>query len=59
MMEPGGRQWRFVGFLEPPKQISHFDADMIRSFDLSRDGKQLVIERDTMVGDVYLIQDVR
>ena len=44
---------------ELPKQITHFNSDLIRSFDLSRDGKQLVMERGTTHGDVVLIHDVR
>ena len=44
---------------EPPKQITHFNSDLIRSFDLSRDGKQLVMNRGTASRDVVLIRDVR
>jgi len=44
---------------EPPKQITHFNSDLIRSFDLSRDGKQLLMERATSHGDVVLIRDVK
>jgi eukaryotic-like serine/threonine-protein kinase len=44
---------------EPPKQITHFTSDVIRSFDLSRDGKQLVMDRGTVSRDVVLIRDVK
>jgi eukaryotic-like serine/threonine-protein kinase len=44
---------------EPPKQITHFTSELIRSFDLSRDGKQLVMDRGTTNRDVVLIRDVR
>lgn len=43
----------------PPKQITHFNSALIRSFDLSRDGKQLVMNRGTANRDVVLIHDVR
>jgi len=39
-------------------QITHFNNDLMRSFDVSRDGKQLVMERGTTHGDVVLIHDV-
>lgn len=44
---------------EPPKQITHFTSELISSFDLSRDGKQLVMNRGTANRDVVLIRDVR
>jgi eukaryotic-like serine/threonine-protein kinase len=44
---------------EPPKQITHFNSEVIRSFDLSRDGKQLVMNRGTSNRDVVLIRDVK
>jgi Tol biopolymer transport system component len=43
----------------PPKQITHFNDEVIRSFDLSRDGKQLVMNRGTANRDVVLIRDVK
>lgn len=42
-----------------PKQITHFNSELIRSFDLSRDGKQLVMNRGTANRDVVLIRDLR
>jgi hypothetical protein len=42
-----------------PKQIMHFSSDVIRSFALSRDGKQLIIERANTHSDVVLVHDVR
>jgi Tol biopolymer transport system component/predicted Ser/Thr protein kinase len=44
---------------EPPKQITHFNSTLIRSFDLSSDGKQLVMDRGTANRDVVLIRDLR
>jgi eukaryotic-like serine/threonine-protein kinase len=44
---------------EPPKQITHFNSEVIRSFDISRDGKQLVMNRGTANRDVVLIHDLR
>jgi len=46
-------------FGEPPKRITYFNNDVIRSFDLSRDGKQLVTDRGTANRDMLLIWDVR
>jgi hypothetical protein len=43
----------------PPEQVTHFKSELIRRFDLSRDGKQLVIERETVKQDVVLIRDLR
>jgi serine/threonine protein kinase len=44
---------------ESPKQLSHFRNGIIRGFDLSRDGKQLAIERVTESDHVVLIRDVK
>jgi eukaryotic-like serine/threonine-protein kinase len=44
---------------EALNQITHFNSALIRSFDLSRDGKQLVMNRGTANRDVVLIRDVR
>jgi eukaryotic-like serine/threonine-protein kinase len=44
---------------EPPKRITHFTSELIRSFDISRDGKQLVMNRGTANRDVVLIHDVK
>ena len=44
---------------EAGKQITRFNSEMIRSFDLSRDGKRLVMSRGTANRDVVLIRDVR
>jgi eukaryotic-like serine/threonine-protein kinase len=41
------------------KKITHFNSLLIRSFDLSRDGKQLVMDRGTASRDVVLIHDLR
>jgi len=37
--------WRPPLSGEPPKRSTHFNNEVIRSFDLSRDGKQLVMSR--------------
>ena len=43
----------------PPKQVTHFNSDLINSFDLSRDGKRLVMDRLTESSHVILIRDVK
>jgi Tol biopolymer transport system component len=42
-----------------PKQITHFNGLLINSFDLSRDGKELVMSRGTANRDVVLIRDTK
>ena len=42
-----------------PRQITHFKSDFIFAFDLSRDGKKLVMEWGHETSDVVLIRDVR
>jgi eukaryotic-like serine/threonine-protein kinase len=42
-----------------PKQISHFNSERITEFNLSRDGKQLVMTLETAKADVVLIRDLR
>jgi Tol biopolymer transport system component len=42
-----------------PKQITHFNSEVISSFDLSRDGKRIVMGRGTTRQDVLLIRDLR
>ncbi len=42
-----------------PKQITHFNSELISSFDLSPDGKRLVMSRGTRKQDVVLIRDLR
>ncbi len=42
-----------------PKQITHFNSELISGFDLSRDGKRLVMSRGTRKQDVELIRDLR
>ena len=44
---------------EPAKQITHFNSELIRSFDLSRDGNQIVMSRGTANRDVVLIRDLK
>jgi eukaryotic-like serine/threonine-protein kinase len=42
-----------------PKQITHFNNEEIDDFDVSRDGKRLVMSRGTPKQDVVLIRDLR
>jgi Tol biopolymer transport system component len=42
-----------------PKQITHFNTEQIMRFDLSRDGKRIVMRRDTSKLDVVLIRDLK
>ena len=41
------------------KQLTHFTSETIALFDLSKDGKQLAIQRDTSSSHVVLIRDVK
>ena len=41
------------------KQLTHFTSETIPNFDLSKDGKQLAIQRDTSSSHVVLIRDVK
>jgi TolB protein len=40
-----------------PKQLTNFKSDLIFGFDISRDGKSLVLARGTVSNDVVLIAD--
>jgi Tol biopolymer transport system component len=42
-----------------PKQVTNFNSEVIGDFDLSRDGKRLVMSRGTIKADVVLIRDLR
>ena len=42
-----------------PEEVTHFSDEFILTFDLSRDGKRLVIDRGMSMGDVMLMRDVR
>jgi Tol biopolymer transport system component len=42
-----------------PKQFTNFTSDLIFSFDLSRDGKQLALSRGTVTSDVVLISNFK
>jgi len=42
-----------------PTQLTDFKTDLIFSFDLSRDGKQLALSRGTENRDVILINNLR
>jgi Tol biopolymer transport system component len=43
----------------PSRQVTHFDIGSINGYDLSRDGKRLVMDRTTASSRVVLIQDLR
>jgi serine/threonine protein kinase/Tol biopolymer transport system component len=43
----------------PPKQLTDYKIDQIFDFDLSRDGKQLVMARGAVTSDVVLISNFR
>ncbi len=42
-----------------PKQLTNFNSDLIHSFEVSRDGKQLVFSRGTRSSDVVLFSGIR
>ena len=42
-----------------PKQLTHFTSETSSLFDLSKDGKQLAMQRDTSSSNVVLIRDVK
>ena len=42
-----------------PKQVTNFTSDLIFSYDLSRDGKQLVFSRGTNRSDVVLFSGIK
>ena len=42
-----------------PKQVTHFNSEQIWGFDLSRDGKRLVMRRGRTQEDVVLIRNLR
>jgi Tol biopolymer transport system component len=42
-----------------PKQLTSFTSDLIFSFDISRDGKQIALSRGTVSSDVVLISNFR
>jgi Tol biopolymer transport system component len=44
---------------EPAKQFTQFKSDLIFTFDLSRDGKQMVLARGSVSDNVVLILDVK
>jgi len=43
----------------PPKQITNFTIERIRSFDISADGKQITVARGIETSDVVLISGIR
>jgi eukaryotic-like serine/threonine-protein kinase len=42
-----------------PKQLTNFTSDVIHSFDVSRDGTQLVFSRGTQSSDVVLLSGIK
>jgi len=45
--------------LGSPKQITHFNSELMSNFDVSRDGKDLLMNRGTANRDVVLIRDAK
>ncbi|MBC8029242.1 MAG: serine/threonine-protein kinase [Pyrinomonadaceae bacterium] len=43
----------------PARQLTNFKSDLIFAFDLSRDGKQMVLSRGSISSDVVLIADAK
>jgi Tol biopolymer transport system component/tRNA A-37 threonylcarbamoyl transferase component Bud32 len=43
----------------PAKQITHYNGLQIWDFDLSRDGKRLVMDRGASRGDIVMIRDIQ
>ncbi len=43
----------------PPTQLTNFASELIFGFDLSRDGKQVALQRGTASSDVVLISNLR
>jgi eukaryotic-like serine/threonine-protein kinase len=43
----------------PPRQVTNFKSDIIFAFDLSNDGKRMVLSRGNISNDVVLIADVK
>jgi len=43
----------------PPKQLTNFASEVIFGFDLSRDGKQVALDRGTRSSDVVLISNFK
>ena len=54
-----GNLWRQPIARGTPEQITHFSSDSIFGFDVSRDGKSLVMNRGRLTSNVVLIRDVR
>ncbi len=54
-----GNIWSFPLDGTPPKQLTDFKTELIYNFDLSADGKNLVLARGTTTSDVVLIKNFR
>ena len=54
-----GNIWRQPIEGGKPTQVTHFVSDQIDGFDVSRDGKQLLMERGRTTSDAVLIRDLR
>ncbi len=54
-----GNIWSFPLDGSPPKQLTDFKTEVIYNFDLSADGRQLVLARGTTTSDVVLIKNFR
>jgi Tol biopolymer transport system component len=42
-----------------PQQITHFDQELVLGFDVSKDGKRLLINRFSKINRVILIHDLK
>jgi Tol biopolymer transport system component/tRNA A-37 threonylcarbamoyl transferase component Bud32 len=51
--------WSQPIFGGPAKQITHYNGLRIWDFDLSRDGKRLVMDRGASRGDIVMIRDIK
>jgi Tol biopolymer transport system component len=54
-----GNLWRQPIVGGSGKQITHFNSDLILGFEVSRDGKSLIMVRGNLPSNVVLIRDVR
>jgi eukaryotic-like serine/threonine-protein kinase len=54
-----GNIWSYPLDGTSPKQLTNFKTEVIYNFDLSADGKRLVLARGTTTSDVVLIKDFR
>jgi Tol biopolymer transport system component len=69
---PDGKSFAFLDFVNgvtnvwiqdlaggPPRQVTRFDSGRVVAYDLSRDGKSLVVSHSEQVNDLVMIRDFR